>query len=470
MAAPEKAVVLEERSWLDPLKNLGIALTTWTERWVPDAWIVALILSLIVFVATLIWGKVSPYGAILAWGKGFWTLLTLMAQFSLALMVAYSVSVSAPVSRGFNWLSKLANPEKPWQAILIMACFSFITGWINWAVTIVVSAMLVPYVAKNNPKVDYRLLVASAYLGIGTIWHAGISGSATLIVATPDNFLIKAGILKDVVPTSATIFSTYNIVLSLVVAIVCTFVVVAMTPPAKKAYRITPEQAEALITCKTPETSKGKLTPAEWMNNWPGFNIIFGSAGLIFLANWFSTRGMGSWTIDVYNMVFLTLAIILHWRPVSFLNSCQEGVKGAWGVLLQFPFYAGIFGLITYTAVGQELASVFSNLATRETYAAIVFWYSGIINYFIPSGGAKWAIEAPYLLEAGRQLGLSGATVTLAYAWGDMMTDVIQPFWAIALLAVVRLKFGQIMGYLTVVWLVYLVITTIGMFLMPYNL
>ena len=455
---------------LDFFQNLGLALTSWTERWIPDAWIVALILTIIVFLMTLAWGKVGPFGAVVAWGKGLWVLLTLMAQFSLTLIVAYACAVSPPLFRVLNWLGGRPNPQKPWQAIMLMAIFSLITGWINWAFTVVISAIFVPYVARNNPKTDYRLLVATAYLGIGVMWHAGLSGSGTLISATPDNFLIKAGVLKEVIPTTATVFTIYNSILALITLVLCTAIATAMTPRPEKAVIAPPEKLASLIKFEVSQKPKTDLTPAVHMDWWPGWNILVSAAIFIWLGWWFWTMGIGMWTIDIYNMVFLGFAVLFHWRPKPFLDACTEGVKNAWGILLQFPFYAGIFGLITFTQLGKFLTDFFVSISTPKTYLPIIYIYSGILNYFIPSGGSKWTIEATYILQAGRKLGVSDAAVVLAYSWGDMMTDLIQPFFAIPLLAVVGLKFGQIMGFCTAIWLFYMAMCIIAMFFMPINL
>jgi short-chain fatty acids transporter len=455
---------------LGALQNLGIRFTGWTERWVPDAWVVALLLTGPVFLAALIWGDSNPFEATKAWGEGIWSLLTLMAQFSFAIVVAYAVATAPPVSRALNRLASIPDPDKPRQALLLMASFAYVTGWINWAVTIVASAVFVPYVAKNNPKVDYRLLVTAAYLGIGTIWHAGLSSSAPLIAATPGNFLIEQKILDGVIPVDQTIFTTWNIGLSIVVAIVGIAIVLAMSPPADRAYTIPPEEAEEIIGTSGTERPTGPMTPAQRMEWWPGFNIIVGLATAGYLIYIVVTLGFKGWTIDTYNLLFLSLAIWLHFRPRPFLDACERGVRGAWGVLVVFPFFAGIFGLVQFTKLGQALADLFASIATTETFAPIVYWYSGILNYFVPSGGAKFAIEAPYILPAGEAVGFSNAATTMAYAWGDMMSDMIQPFWAIALLAIVRLRFGQIMGYCVVVWIAFLIITTIGMFLLPADL
>jgi short-chain fatty acids transporter len=195
-----------------------------------------------------------------------------------------------------------------------------------------------------------------------------------------------------------------------------------------------------------------------------------GISGLIWLFWHFGQRGFAGINLDVVNFAFLMVGVLLHWKPTSFLKAAQEGGSFIWGVVVQFPFYAGIFGLITYTKLGDFLTDFFVKISSPNTYLPIIYIYSGILNYFIPSGGSKWSIEASYILQAGRKLGISDPAVILAYSWGDMMTDIIQPFWAIPLLAVAGLKFGQIMGYCTVIWIFYAIMITICMFFMPLNL
>jgi len=160
-------------------------------------------------------------------------------------------------------------------------------------------------------------------------------------------------------------------------------------------------------------------------------------------------------------------AILLHWTPRGFLAACQRGGGFVWGIIIQFPFYAGIYGLIKFTALQDKLAGVFVKTSTPATFPLLVYWYSGIVNYFVPSGGSKWAIEAPYILAAGRDLGVPTALTVLAYAWGDMMTDAIQPFWAIPLLGLAGLKFRDIMGYLTLVFLIYAALVSLAFLLAP---
>ena len=208
-----------ERSSLEFLKDWGGGLTNQTEKWIPDALVIVWILTGITFIFAFIWGDVGPSKAVYAWGKGFWILLKFGMQMCLIMMTGYILAVSPPLKRLLNGLSSLPNTEKPWQAIMVMALFSMIIAWFNWGLSLIGSAMLALFMVKNNPKVDYRLLVAGAYLGLGCTWHSGLSASAPLLVNTPNNFLIKSGYLTDTISTSQTIFSPFNIILVLIIIV-----------------------------------------------------------------------------------------------------------------------------------------------------------------------------------------------------------------------------------------------------------
>jgi len=172
----------------ETLKNWGDGMTRWSEKWIPDALVIVWILTIIAFILAFIWGKTTPLGAVIAWGKGFWALLAFGMQMCLIMMTGYILASSPPVKRLLDALASLPNPDQPYQAILAMCLFSMITAWFQWGLSLIGSAMFALFLIQRNPKTDYRLLVAAAYLGLGCTWHAGLSGSATLLVNTPDNF------------------------------------------------------------------------------------------------------------------------------------------------------------------------------------------------------------------------------------------------------------------------------------------
>lgn len=465
---------------LNAFRHLGLVFTSFTERWVPDAWIISMMLTAVAMLLCIfgagdasipLIGRVEA--TVLAWGDGVWLLLGLAMQFSIAMVAASAVVASPPMYRFFDWLASLPNPNKPVQAVMLAAGFSLITGYLNWAVCLVSCALFTPFILKRNPNTDVRVLIAAAYIGIGTVWHGGLSGSAPLILATPDNPLLNPSNMAPVVdrlyPVTETLFNPWNLgIITLLGAV--GFITVCLLHPSKNARTLTPEQIE-LIMPAPPEKDPPPSTPAEYMDQFRGWTLL---AIVLFaypLGHSIVTKGFGtSWTINAYNITFLVLALLLHGRPTSFLRACRRGVDSAWGIIVQFPFYAGIFGLLQFTNLGKWLGEIFAEIGTQATYPFVVYVYSGVMNLFVPSAGSKWMIEAPFLIPAGNVLDVSVVTVTLAYAYGDSVTNLIQPFFAIPILAVTRMRFGDIVGYTFLVASVIFAVSTICMFMLPAQL
>jgi len=460
----------EVRGTFEFLKDWGDGMTRWTERWIPDALVIVIVLSFVTYIFALIWGfkpEVSigsrAYESIQAWGKGFWELLAFAMQMCLIMMTGYILACSPPVRRLLDGLSGWSNPEKPWQAIVVMSLFSMIAAWLNWGLSLIASAMLALFIVRRNPKVDYRLLVAAAYLGLGCTWHAGLSGSATLLVATPDNFLIKGKLLDATIPVANTIFHPFNLILTVIIMVAITILMALMHPRPEKTYVVKPELMDQLKLYEAPPKPTQWVSPSDWMNWWPGFNLIVSIGGMIWLIWHFSTKGLDL-NLNVINFAMLMLGILFHWRPWSFLKATEDAGKAVWGIVIQFPFYAGILGLFKFTLLSTVFTQAFVAISTQQTFPLFVYWYGGLLNYLIPSGGGEWAVVAPYIIPAAKQLGVGMGTTVVTFAWADMMTDMIQPFWAIAMLAVAKLHFRDIMGYLLMVFFVYFIITSLAFF------
>lgn len=466
----------EKSDKLDFLKAWGGGLTNWTERWIPDAIVIVFILSILTFIFALIWGfepevgiMSRAYGSIQAWGNGFWFLLQFAMQMCLIMMTGYILACSPPLRRLLDGLAGLPNENKPWQAILLMALFSMIIAWLNWGLSLIGSAMFAIFVVRKNPKVDYRLLVAAAYLGLGCTWHSGLSASAPLLVNTPDNFLIKTGIMDTTISTGMTIFSPFNIILLLIIILVISFLIAKMHPDPENTFKIKPELAEQIKLYEAPEKPTGKLTASQFMNWWPGWNIIIFIGGALWMIWKVYEGGFQKFVnLNNINLFFLMLGVLFHWRPWSFLKAAEQAGKAVWGIVIQFPFYAGIFGLFKFTLLATAFTKAFVAVCNPHTYFLITYWYAGFLNYLIPSGGSEWAVTAPYLIPAAKELSLPIWKVVITYAWGDMLTDMIQPFWAIAMLAVVKLEFREIMGWLTLVFFVFAIITSVAFLILGF--
>ena len=449
--------------------NLGERLSDFTQRWIPDSWVVCMILTVMAIVLAMFGANATLNEAVLAWGGGMWQLLELAMQFSIAMIAAHACVSSRPV---FHMLDRLANyPDKqrPVQAVVLLAIFSMTIGYVNWALSLVASALFVPFVARRNPNADIRVLIAAAYLGVGTIWHGGLSGSAPLILATPGNPLLEPGsgepVIDRLIPVTESLFNPFNLTYVVVLFLIA-LGTIAVLHPRGRPLTLSAEQIDRIMP-KLPETDE-QTTPARRLEGFPGW--IWLAAILIGypLGHSIVTRGFGaSWTINAYNAVFLVAALLLQQRPANLVRAFANGARTASGVILQFPFYAGIFGVINNTDLGSWLGGLFVRFATTESYPLVVYFYSGFMNLFVPSAGSKWLIEAPYLLPAAQELGVSATTTVLAYAYGDSTTNLIQPFWAIPILTVTGLRFGDVLGYTGIVAVVCTITSVIAMLLIP---
>lgn len=450
------------------LQRTARALTAWSTRWVPDAYVIAVLLTVLAFGLALAFTDSGPFDLVRAWGGGFWELLSFGMQMCLIIVTGYVLAVSPPVERALAWLAGRAR--SPRQAVVLTALLSLGLAWIHWGLSIVGSAVFVRRVARRQPRADYRLLVCCAYLGLGTLWHAGLSASMPLLVATPGHFMEHE---LGIIPVTRTLFHPLNLGLVVATVSVLTLVAARLQPAGGVEPLVDWEQVSedatggvaggSAATGALPASGPGTArSPAQWLEHSRAINLLVGGAGAVWLAWWFGAKGLQGINLNTVNFAFLMLGVLLHGRPARLLAAAEQGGRYVWGVILQFPFYAGIFGIIKESKLQDVIAGWFTSISQAQTYPLFVLWYSGVLNYVIPSGGSKWAIEAPYVVQAAHGLGADMNLTVLAYAWGDMLTDIIQPFWAIPLLSIARLSFRDIMGYGVLFFLVYAVIVTAG--------
>jgi short-chain fatty acids transporter len=440
------------------LQRIALALTRWSTRWVPDSWVIAVILTLVAgLTAVLATGK-TPLAVIGFWGDGLWELLAFGMQMAIVIVSGHILAETPLFKRLLERLAGLA--KGPRSAVALMALTSMLLAWVNWGLSLIGSGVFAKTLARRVPQADFRLLVASAYLGLGCLWHAGLSASAPLLVATEGHFLVKQ---IGVIPVTQTIFHPFNLLLSLAVLVVMTTVAVVAHPPQAAAVFLddhAPVQHSPM--------AQAARTPAEAIEQSPVINLLTGGAGLLWLAQYLAQKGAAGINLNVVNLFFLSLGVLLHVTPQRFLKAAEEAGHHVWGIVIQFPLYGGIFGIIKYSGL-QDIASAwFAGATSPAMYPLFVTWYSGVLNYLIPSGGAKWAVEAPYVLQAAQTMGASVPATVLAYAWGDMLTDIVQPFWAIPLLGLAKLQFRDIMGYALLFFVIYALVVTIGFAAAPW--
>ncbi|WP_218352509.1 short-chain fatty acid transporter [Alteromonas lipotrueiana] len=413
------------------------------ERYLPDPYIFVLLLTLVVFGAAMLVEQQSPMMVFSYWGEGFWGLLTFSMQMLLVLISGFMLASTALVKGLLDKLATLANSAG--KAIILVTLVSLTASWINWGFGLVVGALFAKALARQV-RVDYRLLVASAYSGF-VVWHGGLAGSVPLTIATPGHFT-EAQI--GVIPTSDTIFSGFNLALLAILFIVVPLVNRLMLPADKDSVIV---EANKLQDTPLPESDNTR--PADKLENSPVLAQLVGFAGLAYLVQYFVAGG--GLNLNIVNFLFLFLAIILHGTPKRLLHCLQQAIQGGAGIIIQFPFYAGIMAVMVQSGLAASMSQWLISFSSADTLALFSFISAGIVNIFVPSGGGQWAVQAPVILPAAFELGVDINKVAMAVAWGDAWTNLIQPFWALPVLAIAGLKAKDIMGFC----LVQLIITGI---------
>lgn len=416
------------------------------QKFLPDPFIFAVLLTFLCFILAMLLTSQGPLAMAIHWGNGFWSLLSFTMQMAVVLCTGNALATAPPVKK---FLEKLASAVKsPVVAIVACVLVELVACLINWGFGLVVGAIFAKEVAKKVRGLDYRHLVAATYCGY-VVWHGGLSGSIPLALATGGDALKTAsgGVLTSVVPISETIFSAYNITIILAIAITLPILLVFMAPKKQDIVEIDPK----LLEEAEEEVKISNNTPAEKLENSMIISLIIGILGYVILINHFAKNGF-KLDLNIVNSLFLFTGILLHKTPIRYVKAINEAARNAGPIILQFPFYAGIMGMMQgANAAGVSLAGVVSNafvsISTVKTFPMFSFLSAGIVNLFVPSGGGQWAVQGPVMLPAAQTLGVAPSVAAMSIAWGDCWTNLIQPFWALPLLGIAGLKAKDIMGY-----------------------
>ena len=414
-------------------------------RWLPDPFLFAIILTIVVFIGSMLGTHQGPIQLVSAWGNdsGFWQLLAFSMQMALVLVLGSAMAYAKVCKKALGAIADMARDKK--SAILVVTFVSTICCWLNWGFGLIAGALLAKEIARRVRDVDYPLLIASAYSGF-VIWHAGLSGSIPLQLAGETKIL-------DVVysvPTSLTIFHPANLGMCIIILLTMPLINYAMHPSPDKTILVNPdvliEEEERTYTIDSP-AEKIEHSRALWV-----ITLILGFSYIIY---YFVTNGFNL-GLNIVNMIFMFLGILFHGDLRRYVDAIGDAASGAAGILLQFPFYAGIMGLmVAKNGDGISLAGIiadfFVNISNEVTFPLLTFLSAGIINFFVPSGGGQWAVQAPIVMPAATEMGIEYGRAAMAIAWGDQWTNMIQPFWALPALGIAGLSARNIMGYLVVV-------------------
>lgn len=415
------------------------------EQWIPSAMTFSLLLTVVVALMALFWTPTSAVDIIHYWGDGLSGILAFMTQMALILMLGHMLANTGPVRRVLIALARI--PSRPASAYVFVFVISSVLCLFVWGLGLIAGAVLAREIAvqarERGIKLHYPLLVAAGYSGF-IVWHIGYSGSGPLTAATPGSFLSDA-LGGSIIPVSDTIFAWWNIMAAVMTIIVCGILFWLVAPKDDKDVQELP----AHIGSEEHAAVEHEIvTPGDRIDASRVLVFIFGAALLAYLIIHFA-RG-GGLTLNIVNWSLLTLVLLFSKSVLDLIELTKNAASNVGEILLQFPLYAGIMGLMQKSGLIALLSDGFVSISTQQTFGVLAFISAGIVNFFVPSGGGQFAVQGPIMLDAAEKLGVDPAIAIMAVAYGDQWTNMLQPFWALPILAIAGMKMRDILGYTTV--------------------
>jgi short-chain fatty acids transporter len=415
------------------------------ERWMPDAFVLAIALTALVALAAAVFAPMgTPEVIVTSWYSGMFGILGFAFQMVLILVSGHTLAHTPPVQRGLKRL--VAGITTPNQAVVVTFLIAAVASWINWGFGLVVGAVLAREVAKQV-RVDFAWLVAAAYSGF-VIYDSGPSGSIPLSQASPGNALnIVEKVTGHILPYGQSIFTALNIVPTLIVLAVMPFVLMRMRPPDHETQVFVP-----------PVDTPVKAVPqrhllARRIEHSPIGSLFLVAAGIAYIGIALYRERL---TVDANLVIFIFLitGMALHGSPLNFADAVKNAAKQTGSLILQYPIYGGIMGIMTATGLAQQISSSIAASASAFSLPILSFISSIFISLVIPSGGGHWAVQGPFTIPAAVTLNASVSATTMAVAMGEQVANMLQPFWALPVVAIAGIGIQRVMGFTVVTFLV----------------
>ena len=426
------------------MARFGLALANWSERWFPDPLVFAMAGVVIVFLFGLLLHQPASKLAI-AGGKSFWALVPFTMQMVMVIIGGYVLASTPIVNRFIEWLATI--PKNGRTAVAMIGLFAMLTALISWGLSLIFAGLLTREMARRVKGMDYRAAGGAAFLGLGAVWALGLSSSAAMMMATKGAIPPSLFAISGVIPLSQTLFLWQGLLTAAILIVVSTVIAYLSAPSAENAktaedFGIVYESGDRKLEPRT--------KPGEWLEYSPLLSVLVALYLGWYLVDFFRTSPQGvlaALDLNTYNLLFITVGLLLHWRPKRFVRAVSECIPATGGVLIQFPFYAVIFGMIVGTGMSDWLANLFVRISTQQTFPLLVAFYSALIGVFVPSGGSKWVIEAPYILQAANLHHVNLGWVVQIYNASEALPNFVNPFWMLPLLGILKLKARDIVGY-----------------------
>jgi short-chain fatty acids transporter len=483
------------------LQRMGSRLSAKVERWMPSPFIFAIFLTYIVFVVGVLVEGVAPIQMVQYWFDGFWVLLSFTMQAVLILVTGFVLAYHPFIQNQIKRL--LSIPSTARQGILLVGLLAMVTAWFHWGLGLIVGALLAREMGRQGHErgldLHYPLLCVAGYMGLALTWNMGLSGASVLLMNTPENVFIRRGIVDHLVPVTKTIFHPYMIALLVFGVLYSLVALYFLSPPASESKGITAYLPESELTEETVQAgdttatdggevadgrasttdqgvdgdhssgdSSESMTPSDRMNNSRLIGGTIALTGVVFAVYTFATRGLNALNLNTVNFSFLFIGLALFTSPQAYEERFSAAVDSTGDIILQFPFYAGIIGMTTNSGLAETIAQTVVGLSGPETFPAAVVIVSSLVNTFVPSGGGEWTVIGPIVIPAAQDLGVPVGQTVIAYTFGASLADLVQPFWALPLLAITDMRARDIFGYAIMMLVLTLPVILAAVVLIPY--
>ncbi len=440
------------------VRLLAAVLSRWSARWVPDPFVIAILLTTFTLALTTALTEHGPLAAIGFWGGrlkdgsllpkelGLWKLLGFGMQVCLTLVTGHALASAKVVQRGIRGFASLART--PPIAIVLTCYAAMVAGYINWALGLIVGALVAREIGREAQRrglrVDYPLLGAAGYTGL-LVWHGGLSGTAPLKVTQQAEIKdILSGVELQPIPLTETLLSGLNLTVGALLMIGVPALLVLMSPAEKDARGI--DQFDVKELPAEPDANEAQ-SPAQRLSRSRWGAWLLAALLLTYLGLYLQKVGVAKLDLNSVNLIFLSFGLLLYADPKAYSDAITEGAQSCGGVILQYPLYAGIMGLMALSGLMTMLAQQLVAVSSPTTFPVLTFFSAGLVNLLVPSGGGQWAVQGPVIVKAAHELGVPMGKAIMAFCYGDQWTNMLQPFWALPLLGITGLKAGDLIGY-----------------------
>jgi short-chain fatty acids transporter len=428
------------------------------DKIIPDSFVFCLILTFLVFVLGMIFTKTGPIKMVQYWYEGFWTQTTFAFQMAFMVVTCAAAAKAKQVKKLLVIIARI--PKTPMGAMVLLLVFGYVSSFVNWAFCTIVTPILAMQLSKQVKGLHFPMMIAAGYSTMILGQCLGPSASVYALLATKGHFLAdKIGVLTQEV----TVYNSMNVILFSILAVVTIILSVLTLPPKDEIVEFTSvlDDVEEVEDIEI-------ITPADKMNSSKIIMLLIGIAGLIVIVSTFVTKGfLPSLNLNFVIFIFVILNAFLYNSPRKFIEAYKDNMKLSTEIMMQFPFYGGIAGIMTSSGFGALTVNAIMNISSSSTMPLWSYISASAVNLFIPSQGGQWIVQGPLLVDAAQKLNANIPYVVNAFVYGDEATNLLQPLYVIPALSVVGMKLKDVWGFMAFIWVFWAIITSIGLYVIP---